>query len=85
MFKVTLSETPKITLNNATISYDQKNPYHLQIGHTRRPIPVRPQLRSCPTSSLVVKSAVIRDVKSGDGVDFLTITKNGIEEECIKF
>jgi len=32
-----------------------------------------------------VKSAVSRDVMSGDGVDFLTITKNGIEEESIKF
>jgi len=32
-----------------------------------------------------VKSAVSRDVMSGDGVDFLTITKNGVEEESIKF
>ena len=32
-----------------------------------------------------VKSAVSRDVMSGDGVDFLTITKDGIQEESIKF
>lgn len=32
-----------------------------------------------------VKSAVSRDVMSGDGADFLTITKKGIEEESIKF
>lgn len=32
-----------------------------------------------------VKSAVSRDVMSGDGVDFLTITKDGIEEESMKF
>jgi len=32
-----------------------------------------------------VKSAVSRDVMSGDGVDFLTITKDGIKEESIKF
>ncbi len=32
-----------------------------------------------------VKSAVSRDVMSGDGVDFLTITKEGIKEESIKF
>jgi proteasome beta subunit len=32
-----------------------------------------------------VKSAVSRDVMSGDGIDFLTITKDGIKEESIKF
>jgi proteasome beta subunit len=32
-----------------------------------------------------IKSAVSRDVMSGDGVDFLTITKEGINEESMKF
>ncbi len=32
-----------------------------------------------------IKSAVSRDVMSGDGVDFLTITKDGIKEESTKF
>jgi len=32
-----------------------------------------------------IKSAISRDVMSGDGVDFLTITKEGIDEESIKF
>jgi proteasome beta subunit len=32
-----------------------------------------------------IKSAVSRDVMSGDGIDFLTITKNGTQEESIKF
>jgi len=32
-----------------------------------------------------IKSAISRDVMSGDGVDFLTITKDGISEESIKF
>ena len=32
-----------------------------------------------------VKSAVSRDIMSGDGVDFLTITKEGIQEESRKF
>ena len=32
-----------------------------------------------------IKSAVRRDVMSGDGVDFLIITKDGIQEESIKF
>lgn len=32
-----------------------------------------------------IKSAVSRDIMSGDGIDFLTITKNGTEEESIKF
>ena len=32
-----------------------------------------------------VKSAVSRDVMSGDGIDFLTITKDGVSEESMKF
>jgi proteasome beta subunit len=32
-----------------------------------------------------VKSAVSRDVMSGDGIDFLTVTKDGISEESMKF
>lgn len=32
-----------------------------------------------------VKSAVSRDIMSGDGVDFLIITKEGIEEDSRKF
>jgi proteasome beta subunit len=32
-----------------------------------------------------IKSAISRDVMSGDGVDYLIITKKGIEEESIKF
>ena len=32
-----------------------------------------------------MKSAVSRDIMSGDGVDFLTITKDGILEESMKF
>ena len=32
-----------------------------------------------------VKSAVSRDIMSGDGVDFLTITKEGVQEESRKF
>ncbi len=32
-----------------------------------------------------VKSAVSRDIMSGDGVDFLIITKEGIQEDSIKF
>jgi len=32
-----------------------------------------------------VKSAVSRDVMSGDGIDFLTITKDGMSEESMKF
>ena len=31
-----------------------------------------------------VKSAVSRDIMSGDGVDFFTITKEGVKEETIK-
>jgi len=40
------------------------------------------------TKQLVVraiKSAISRDVMSGDGVDFLMITKEGIREESTKF
>jgi proteasome beta subunit len=32
-----------------------------------------------------VKSAISRDAMSGDGIDFLIITKEGIAEEAIKF
>lgn len=32
-----------------------------------------------------IKSAVSRDVMSGDGIDFLLITKEGITEESVKF
>jgi proteasome beta subunit len=32
-----------------------------------------------------IKSAVRRDIMSGDGADFLTITEKGIQEESIKF
>ncbi|MEM3626574.1 MAG: archaeal proteasome endopeptidase complex subunit beta [Candidatus Bathyarchaeia archaeon] len=32
-----------------------------------------------------IKSAISRDIMSGDGIDFLLITKDGIREEAIKF
>jgi len=32
-----------------------------------------------------MKSAISRDIMSGDGTDFLTITKDGIREESMKF
>jgi proteasome beta subunit len=32
-----------------------------------------------------IKSAISRDIMSGDGVDLLIITKDGIREESIKF
>ncbi len=32
-----------------------------------------------------IKSAVSRDIMSGDGIDFLVITKNGSTEETMKF
>lgn len=32
-----------------------------------------------------IKSAIRRDIMSGDGIDFLIITKNGIQEESISF
>ena len=32
-----------------------------------------------------IKSAISRDVMSGDGIDFLIITKDGVAEESIKF
>jgi len=32
-----------------------------------------------------IKSAISRDVMSGDGVDLLIITKDGVQEESIKF
>ena len=32
-----------------------------------------------------IKSAISRDVMSGDGVDLMVITKEGMQEESIKF
>lgn len=32
-----------------------------------------------------IKSAISRDIMSGDGADFLTITKEGVQEESVKF
>ena len=32
-----------------------------------------------------IKSAISRDVMSGDGIDFLIITKDGVAEESVKF
>ncbi len=32
-----------------------------------------------------IKSAISRDAMSGDGIDFLIITKDGIQEESLKF
>jgi 20S proteasome alpha/beta subunit len=32
-----------------------------------------------------MKSAISRDIMSGDGIDFLIITKEGIREESTKF
>jgi len=32
-----------------------------------------------------IKSAISRDIMSGDGIDFLTVTKDGMTEESIKF
>ena len=32
-----------------------------------------------------IKSAVSRDSMSGDGIDFLIITKEGVTEESVKF
>ena len=32
-----------------------------------------------------IKSAISRDSMSGDGIDFLIITKEGVTEESIKF
>jgi len=32
-----------------------------------------------------IKSAISRDVRSGDGIDLLIITKDGVKEESIKF
>jgi len=32
-----------------------------------------------------IKSAISRDIMSGDGIDFLIITKEGAVEESIKF
>jgi len=32
-----------------------------------------------------IKSAINRDAMSGDGIDFLIITKDGVTEESVKF
>jgi 20S proteasome alpha/beta subunit len=32
-----------------------------------------------------MKSAISRDIMSGDGIDFLIITNNGMQEESTKF
>jgi 20S proteasome alpha/beta subunit len=32
-----------------------------------------------------IKSAISSDAMSGDGIDFLTITKEGIAEDSVKF
>jgi len=32
-----------------------------------------------------IKSAISRDSMSGDGIDFLIITKEGVAEESVKF
>jgi len=32
-----------------------------------------------------IKSAISRDAMSGDGIDFLIVTKDGLTEETIKF
>jgi proteasome beta subunit len=32
-----------------------------------------------------IKSAISRDIMSGDGIDFLIITKEGVTEESVKF
>nr|NIQ04874.1 proteasome subunit beta [Candidatus Korarchaeota archaeon] len=32
-----------------------------------------------------IKSAISRDIMSGDGIDFLIITKEGMQEESMKF
>lgn len=32
-----------------------------------------------------IKSAISRDIMSGDGIDFLIITKDGVTEETVKF
>jgi len=32
-----------------------------------------------------MKSAISRDIMSGDGIDFLIITREGVAEETIKF
>jgi proteasome beta subunit len=38
-----------------------------------------------PLVTRAIKSAISRDAMSGDGVDFLIITKDGVTEESIKF
>ena len=32
-----------------------------------------------------IRSAISRDAMSGDGIDFMIITKDGVKEESIKF
>ena len=38
-----------------------------------------------PLVTRAIKSAISRDAMSGDGIDFLIITKEGLAEESIKF
>jgi proteasome beta subunit len=38
-----------------------------------------------PLVTRAIKSAISRDAMSGDGIDFLIITKDGVVEESIKF
>ena len=38
-----------------------------------------------PLVTRAIKSAISRDAMSGDGIDFLIITKNGVAEESTKF
>jgi proteasome beta subunit len=48
----------------------------------------KPDMKIKEAKELVVrsiKSAISRDAMSGDGLDFLTVTKDGITEETIKF
>jgi proteasome beta subunit len=38
-----------------------------------------------PLMTRAIKSAISRDAMSGDGIDFLIITKDGVAEESVKF
>ena len=38
-----------------------------------------------PLVTRAIKSAISRDAMSGDGIDFLIITKDGVAEESVKF
>ncbi len=38
-----------------------------------------------PLVTRAIKSAISRDAMSGDGIDFLIVTKDGVTEETIKF